>query len=87
MYQHLERNGMLAGEQKGCRKRLRGEDQLFADKAILKNCRRRMTNLSMAWIDYKKAYDSVPHSWILKCLEIVRGAKNMITVISNSMAN
>ena len=41
----------------------------------------------MAWIDYKKAYDMVPHSWILKCLEMVRGAKNMITVISNSMAN
>ena len=88
LYQHLERNGMLADEQKGCRKRLRGaKDQLLVDKAILKNCRRRMTNLSMAWIDYKKAYDMVPHSWILKCLEMVRGAKNMITVISNSMAN
>ena len=46
-----------------------------------------MTNLSMAWIDYKKSYDMVPHSWILKCLEMVRGAKNMKTVISNSMAN
>ena len=46
-----------------------------------------MTDLSMAWIDYKKAYDMVPHSWILKCLEMVRGAKNMITIISNSMAN
>ena len=88
LYQHLERNGMLADEQKSCRKRSRGvKDQLLVDKAILKNCRRRMTNLSMAWIDYKKAYDMVPHSWILKCLEMVRGAKNMITVISNSMAN
>ena len=88
LYQHLERNGMLADEQKGCRKRSRGaKDQLLVDKAILKNCRRRMTNLSMAWIDYKKAYDMVPHSWILKCLEMVRGAKNMITVISNCMAN
>ena len=46
-----------------------------------------MTNLSMAWIDYKKAYDMVPRSWILKCLKMVRGAKNMITIISNSMAN
>ena len=88
LYQHLERNGMLADEQKRCRKRSRGaKDQLLVDKAILKNCRRRMTNLSMAWIDYKKVYDMVPHSWILKCLEMVRGAKNMITVISNSMAN
>ena len=24
----------------------------------------------MAWIDYKKAFDSVPHTWILKCLEL-----------------
>ena len=46
LYQHLERNVMLADEQKGCRKRLRGaKDQLLVDKAILKNCRRRMTNL------------------------------------------
>ena len=88
LYQHLDENGLLADEQKGCRKGSRGtKDQLLVDKAILKNCRRRLTNLSMAWIDYKKAYDMVPHSWILKCLEMVGGAKNMITVISNSMVN
>ena len=29
----------------------------------------------------------VPHSWILKCLEMVCEAKNMITIISNSMVN
>jgi len=41
----------------------------------------------MAWIDYKKAYDMVPHSRILKCLEMVAATKNMISIISNSMAN
>ena len=41
----------------------------------------------MAWIDYKKAYDIVPHSWILKCLEMVGATKNMISIISNSMVN
>ena len=25
----------------------------------------------MAWIDYKKAYDMVSHSWIIDCLETV----------------
>ena len=25
----------------------------------------------MAWIDYKKAYEMVPHSWIIYCLETV----------------
>ena len=63
------------------------KDQLFVYKAILKNCLRRLTNVSMAWIDYKKAYDMVPHSWILKCLEMVGAAKNMISIISNSMVN
>jgi hypothetical protein len=24
-------------------------------------------NLNIAWIDYKKAFDSVPHSWVEKC--------------------
>ena len=88
LYHHLKRNGLLTDEEKGCRKGSRGtKDQLLVDKAILKNCRRRLTNLSMAWIDYKKAYDMVPHSWILKCLEMVGTAKNMISIISNSMVN
>ena len=26
-------------------------------------------NLAMAWIDYWKAYDMLPHSWILECLK------------------
>ena len=88
LYQHLERNGLLADEQRGCSKGSRGtKDQLLVDMAILKKCRRNLTNLSMAWIDYKKAYGMVPHSWILKCLKMVGGAKNMITIISNSMMN
>ena len=43
--------------------------------------------MSMDWIDYKKAYDMVPHSWILNSLEMVGAAKNMISMISNSMVN
>ena len=26
----------------------------------------------MTWIDYRKAYDSVPHGWILKTLQMYR---------------
>ena len=29
-------------------------------------------NLSTAWIDYKKAFDSVPHEWILKATELYK---------------
>jgi hypothetical protein len=28
--------------------------------------KKRRKNLNMAWIDYQKAFDSVPHSWIEK---------------------
>ena len=31
----------------------------------------RKRNLSMAWIDYNRACDTVPHSWIIDCLETV----------------
>ena len=86
LYLHLTSNNLLGDEQKGCRKNSRGtKDQLIIDKAILKNCRRRLTNLSMAWIDYRKAYDMVPHSWILKCLEMSGTANNIQALIRNSM--
>ena len=69
MYKALE--GILPEEQKGCRRRSRGtKDQLLIDKAILKDCKRRHTNLTMAWIDYRKAYDMVLHSCIGECLEM-----------------
>ena len=28
--------------------------------------------MSIAWIDYSKAFDSVPHSWILKVLDLFK---------------
>jgi len=31
----------------------------------------------MAWIDYQKAFDTVPHSWIIKSLELI-GIKNKV---------
>jgi hypothetical protein len=33
-------------------------------KAIYEDFSRMSRNLSIAWIDYQKAFDSVPHSWV-----------------------
>ena len=86
---HLGKNGLFVDKQKGCRKGSRGtKHQLLVDKAILKNCRRTgLTNLSMTWLDYKKAYGMVPHSWMLKCLRMIRVAPNIMTLLSNTVAN
>ena len=46
-------------------------DLLFIDKMIMREVKMRKRNLSMAWIDYKTAYDMVPHPWIIDCLETV----------------
>ena len=39
----------------------------------------------MAWIDYKKAYDMVPHSWIIECLDLFGVAENIKSLLVNSM--
>ena len=33
----------------------------------------------MAWIDYQKAFDRVPHSWIIKSLELIGINNNVIS--------
>ena len=42
-------------------------------------------NSAMAWIDYKKAYDMVPYSWIKECLEMFGVAENIKTLLVDSM--
>ena len=56
------------------------------DMAILDNCKKRKKNLPTAWIDYKKACDSIPHSWILKCLQMYKIHPVLITSIEETMS-
>ena len=86
LYDFLEGTGKLPNEQKGCRRKSRGtKDQLLIDRTVLNDCRKRHTNLGMAWIDYKKAYDMVPHSWIQESLELSGVANNVVEFIARSM--
>jgi len=39
----------------------------------------------MMWIDYWKAYDSVPHSWILEVLKLYKIADNVCNFLLSSM--
>lgn len=41
----------------------------------------------MAWINYKKAYDMITHSWILESLELANLADNVIEFTTRSMRN
>ena len=84
-YSQLERENVLPSEQKGCRKGNRGTKVLLLiDKTVLRDCKKRHTNLAMPWIDYKKAYDMIAHSWISECLERFGIANNVHDFLNGS---
>ena len=86
LFEHLQQANILPWEQKGCRKGSRGtKDQLLIDKMTVKNCKKLLTSLAVAWIDYRKAYDMVPHSWIEKCMNMFGVAVNVRSFKSESM--
>ena len=78
----------MTWEQKGCGRGSRGaKHHLLIDKGIMIDSRTRKTNLAMGWIDYKKAYDMIPHSWIKHTLKEMKVAKNIDRWIEMSMGN
>ena len=86
MYIFLSTNNILPNEQKGCKRNSYGcKDQLLIDRMILENCRTRSKNLSTAWIDYRKAFDSVPHDWILKTLDLYKVSPVISNFLRGSM--
>ena len=87
LYSHLEKEAIMTSEERGGKKDCYGcRDQLLINNATLENCEKRKKNLSTAWIDYSKAFDSVPHSWILKCLQMYKIQPVLITFIEKSMS-
>ena len=88
IYSHLERSILLQNEQKGYHRRSRRtKDQLLIDKTILTNCRMAKRNLAIEFIDYRKAYDMMPHSWLKETLKMVAVADNICRLLSHSTRN
>ena len=86
VYESLDSRGVLTAEQKGCKRGTRGtHDLIYIDKMVLREVKRRRKNLAMCWIDYRKAYDMVPHSWIIECLDLFKVAKNVRNLLTETM--
>ena len=43
--------------------------------------------MSMVWIDYRKAFDSVPHNWIIKALELFKVSPIIVNFLKLNMLN
>eukprot|EP00957_Ditylum_brightwellii_P004743 360497-Ditylum_brightwellii.AAC.2 len=85
VYDHLICEGILPPEQKGIKRRARGcKDHLLLNKFTLECTHTSKCNLSVLWINYQKAYDSVLHSWIkwvLRLYNIFPAIRNFIETL------
>ena len=86
IYYSLTSRRLFPEEQKGCCKGFRGtEESLYVDQHILHKSKTRWKNLAMAWIVNKMAYDMVPHSWIINCLQMYRISDEVINFFEKTM--
>ena len=82
----LNENAILSEEQQGGIKKSYGtKTQLLINKNILSDAARNKKNLHMLYVDYKKAYDSVPHAWIKESLTMYKVCPTIINFICTSM--
>ena len=73
MLQHCAVNNVLHPARKGCaRHELGCTNYLLFNSGIWHQVKSKNQSLLVAWLDYKKAYDSVPHNWIVCCLKLFR---------------
>ena len=69
-------------EQAGGKKHSWGcADQLLINKMVLDQVKQQRKNLFMMWFDYRKAFDSVPHSWIIKALHLAKVPEKVLNAI------
>lgn len=86
LYEHCQSNNIMGIEQKGCIKQSKGcKEQLISDMAITDQVIKQNRNLFTAYIDFKKAYDSVPHSWLAKILDIYKISQPLQNLLQELM--
>ena len=83
---HITANNILSEQQKGCRPGSQGcKEQLLIDSVILRQAKISHRNIYTTFIDYKKAFDSVPHSWLIDTLHIYKIHPTLITFLHHTM--
>ena len=85
--QHLDAYDLLPQEQRAIKRGRAGcMEALMIDSMVIEHSELYDTPLSMAWVDYRKAYDSVSHKWLkrmLKDLHIPKSVRICIKKLTN----
>lgn len=88
IYNHLDQHSVLATEQKGCIKKSQGcKEQLIIDAVVMEQAYHKTRNIYTAFIDYQKAFDSVPHSWLIRVLELYKVAPGIVKTLRHLMTS
>ena len=73
-------------EQRGSKKGVAGcKDNLLIDRCVTQDSVQYKRNLSMAWIDYRKAFDSTSHELIVRLLECLSVDDQIVGCIKHLM--
>ena len=73
LMKHGTDKDLLPEEQKALRKRRRGcLDAIVIDESVALEAKTYRRNLFVAWIDYRKAFDKVPHKLVCMALKSIR---------------
>ena len=81
---HVYKNNTITQEQTAGKRGVCGTlEQLLINKNIMNEVRRMRRNLTTIWLDYRKAFDSIPHSWLIKSLKLAKVPDNIINAIEN----
>ena len=56
-------------------------EQLLLNKSILNGVKQRKRNLITIWLDYQKAFDSIPHDWMIQSLRLPKIPEKLVTTI------
>ena len=78
---------MPVREQRGARDNCSGtDDNLLIDRMVCEDAQGEKRNLSMAWIDVAKAYDSVDHGWLSEMFTL-HGLPKWFAKVMEKLAN
>lgn len=84
IYKYCEEKGIMTEQQKGCRRNAQGcKEQLIIDSVMLEQAYKSNRSIYVTYIDYKKAFDSVPHSWLIHVLEIYKIDKRLVRFLKH----
>ena len=88
MQDHCEKNNIVTMEQAGGKAKVWGcTEHLLINKMVSDEVISNRRNLCTVWLDYQKAFDSVPHSWLIKALELAKIPTEIINAVKSLTNN